>query len=315
MSNKKKRTGGMPPRKGSATIWLLVLGVIVVAGAGLWWTSQPPGNSNPNKVPAANNVSSVSPPVDIGVVNSNALNFNTNDTNITIMEVAHSVMVTHVLDFGDRVPSPGEAIQYIDRLSKPDDGVGRTFSILEAAGFTNKEAGGGSLSTVPSGSTHQDTTSTNAKPKLQMSLRISTEKPGLAAIVFRPTGKILWQARINPEQGPPRKEKQLTVMLEEEDGKQAVVDGSKNPTTILDAAIHESPLSMREFWPNGSERMFTFIYSACGCPIKAKVRRVGEKTMRVSDWPVLFPDDPDAMRVINSLMGWPDDGVKRLNNG
>jgi hypothetical protein len=38
--------------------------------------------------------------------------------------------------------------------------------------------------------------------------------------------------------------------------------------------------------------------------VKAKVRRIGDKTMRTSDWPVLFPDDPDAMRVINSLMGW-----------
>jgi hypothetical protein len=291
MSNKKKRTGGTPPRKGSGTIWLLVLGVIAVAGAGLWWTSQPPGNSNAQKSSAVNGVAAPTQGIDATAAISNALNFNTNDTNITTMEVAHSVMVTHVLDFGERVPSTGEAIQYVDRLSKPDDGVGRTFSILEAAGYTNSQG------------------------KLQVSLRISTEKPGLAAIVFRPTGKILWQARINREEGPPRKEKQLTVMLEEEDGKQAVVDGSKNPTTILDAAIHESPLTMREYWPNGSERTFTFIYSACGCPIKAKVRRVGEKTMRVSDWPVLFPDDPDAMRVINSLMGWPDDGVKRVNNG
>lgn len=290
MSNKHKRTGGTP-RKGSATIWLLVLGVIVVAGAGLWWTSQPPGRTSATQAPATSNTASSTAPVDVAAVYSNALNFNTNDTNITTMEAAHSVMVTHVLDFGERVPSTGEAIQYVDRLSKPDDGVGRTFSILEAAGYTNSEG------------------------KLQVSLRVSTEKPGLAAIVFRPTGKILWQARINPQPGPPPREKQLTVMLEEEDGKQAVVDGSKNPTSILDAAIHQSPLTMREYWPNGSERMFTFIYSACGCPIKAKVRRIGEKTMRVSDWPVLFPDDPDAMRVINSLMGWPDDGIKRVNNG
>lgn len=290
MSNKHKRAG-RTPRQGSGTIWLLVLGVIVVAGVGLWWTSQPPGNSNARRIAAVNSVAATTQAIAANTAISNALNFNTNDTNITIMEAAHSVMVTHILDFGDRVPTPGEAIQYVDRLSKPDDGVGRTFSILEAAGFTNDTG------------------------KLQVSFRVSTEKPGLAAIVFRPTGRVLWQARINPQKGPPPKVKQLTVMLEEEDGKQAVVDGSKNPTTILDAAIHQSPLTMREYWPDGAERTVTFIYSACGCPIKAKARRIGEKTMRVSDWPVLFPDDPDAMRVIKSLMGWPDDGVKRVNNG
>jgi hypothetical protein len=289
MSKKHKRTGGTLQRKASGGVWLLVLGVAVVAIAGLWWTSQPPQNSNGKRNSAQNSVASTTSPINAATLASNALNFNTNDTNITVMEVAHSVMVTHVLDFGDRVPSPGEAIQYVDRQSKADDGVGRTFSILEAAGFTNDTG------------------------KLQVSLRISTEKPGLAAIVFRPTGKILWQARINPREGPPPNEKQLTVMLEDEEGKQAVVDGSKNPTTILDAAIHQSPLSMREHWPNGSERTFTFIYSACGCPVKAKVRRIGDKTMRTSHWPVLFPDDPDAMRVINSLMGWPDDGVQRVS--
>src|SRR5436190_11246727 len=167
MSNKKKRTGGMPPRKGPGTIWLLVLGVIVVAGAGLWWSSQPPKSSNTNQT-SAEDVAPTTAPVDIAKVYSNALNFNTNDTNITIMEAAHSIMVTHILDFGDRVPSPGEAIQYIDRLSKPDDGVGRTFSILEAVAFTNKEAGGGSVSTT-STSTDQAATPTNAKPMLRMS--------------------------------------------------------------------------------------------------------------------------------------------------
>jgi hypothetical protein len=287
MSKRNKRAGGIPRAKASPKVWLLILGVTLVAAAGLWWTSQPPVTSKSSRSSAQNSVGSATRSRLATNFMTTALNFSTNDTNVTTMEVAHSVMVTHELDFGERVLSPAEALLYIERQSKADDGLGRTFSVLEASGFTNENK------------------------KLQLSLRVSTEKPGLAAIVFTHTGRVLWQARIVPREGPPPSEKQLTVMMDEEDGKQVVVDGSKNPTSILDAAIHQSALTMREHWPNGTERNFTFIYSACGCPVKAKVRRVGEKTMRTSDWPVLFPDDPDAMRVINALMGWPSDGIPR----
>jgi hypothetical protein len=256
-------------------MWLLILGVVAAAAAGLWWTSRPPGNTTAtrNGTSFATNAVALDPAKIFAAAER--------DTNVQNMEVASSVMVTDVLDFGDHVPTPAEALQHVERLYKPADGSGRTFSILEAFGFTNDTG------------------------KLQMSMRISSEEPGLAAIVFKPTGKVLWQTRVTPKQGPPPPEKQLTVMMDEEEGgKQLVVDGSKNPSFILDAAIHQSPMKMRDHWPNGAERTLTFIYSACGCPVKAKVRRVGDKTMRTSDWPVLFPDDPDAMRVINSLMGW-----------
>jgi hypothetical protein len=33
-------------------------------------------------------------------------------------------------------------------------------------------------------------------------------------------------------------------------------------------------------------------------------RRVGDRTVRVSDTPVIFPDDPAAVTVISQLMRW-----------
>jgi hypothetical protein len=38
--------------------------------------------------------------------------------------------------------------------------------------------------------------------------------------------------------------------------------------------------------------------------VKAMVRRVGDRTVRTKDLPVLFPDDPAAVLVISRLMGW-----------
>jgi hypothetical protein len=271
MSKRHKRVPGSPQGKASSGVWLLVFGVVAAAIAGLWWTSRPPST------PAAKGTGSTSNIVS--GVTSNVLASN-DDTNVPTMEVATSVMVTDVLEYGDRVLTPAEAVQLVERQHKPDDGSGRTFAMLEAVGFTNDTG------------------------KLQLSMRLSSEEPGLAALVFRPTGKVLWKSRIVPRQGPPPAEKQLTVMMDEEDGKQLLVDGSKSPTSILEAAIHQSPLLMKDHWPNGAERTVTFIYSACGCPVKVKVRRIGDKTVRTSDTPVLFPDDPDALRVINSLMSW-----------
>ena len=73
---------------------------------------------------------------------------------------------------------------------------------------------------------------------------------------------------------------------------------------VLDVPIHNSTSTVRDLWPDGQEREFTFIYSVCGCPVKARARRVGETTARTTELPVMFPDDPAAMKVINSLMGW-----------
>ena len=83
-----------------------------------------------------------------------------------------------------------------------------------------------------------------------------------------------------------------------------MIDGSKNPSSILDAGIRNSPSLVRDIWPEGAEREFTYIYSACGCPVKAKIRREGDRTVRTTELPVMFPDDPAVMRIITQLMRW-----------
>ena len=83
-----------------------------------------------------------------------------------------------------------------------------------------------------------------------------------------------------------------------------MVDGSANPASILDARIKEGGVPVRNFWPDAAEREVTFLYSACGCPVKAMIRRVGNKTVRAKELPVMFPDDPAALSVISRLMTW-----------
>ena len=87
-------------------------------------------------------------------------------------------------------------------------------------------------------------------------------------------------------------------------GTSMLLDGSKGVTHVLDVPLNNSPSLVRDLWPDGAEREFTFIYSVCGCPVKAKVRRTGETTARTSELPVMFPDDPAALDVISQLMGW-----------
>ena len=198
------------------------------------------------------------------------------------MEVAKAVMVTVELDFGSKVPSIAEGLKEIERRYAPDDGQGRTFAILDAYGEP-----------TPDG-------------KLHMSMHVSSEKPGTGALVFKRTGEILWQSRIVASSNAPAfSGKNLTILLDDGAGKTLMVDGSKNPATILDAGLRDSQALVRDLWPDGAERELTFIYSACGCPVKAMVRRVGDRTVRTKDLPVMFPDDPAAMRLISQLMGWP----------
>lgn len=58
------------------------------------------------------------------------------------------------------------------------------------------------------------------------------------------------------------------------------------------------------FWRDGEEREVTFVYSSCGCPVKVMAKRTGEKTVRTKELPVIYPDDPAALALINQLMGW-----------
>ena len=82
------------------------------------------------------------------------------------------------------------------------------------------------------------------------------------------------------------------------------IDGSNNPASILDANLKEAGVPLSLVWPDQTVREFTYFYSACGCPVKAMVRRVGDRTERTKELPVMFPDDPAALDVISRLMRW-----------
>jgi hypothetical protein len=204
-------------------------------------------------------------------------------TNQATMEVAQSVMVTVELDFGPHSPSIADALREIERHYQPDDGVGRTFAILEAYGEPTTDG------------------------KLHISMHISSEKPGLAALVFRRTGASLWKTRIVPSTHPPSSSfagKNLSIMIDDGHGQPHLLDGSKNPSSILDAVVRDSGVPLRDFWPDGEEREVSFFYSVCGCPVKVMVRRLGDKGVRTKDLPVIFPDDVAVAGTISRLMGW-----------
>jgi hypothetical protein len=194
------------------------------------------------------------------------------------MEVAKAVMVTVELELGTPIPSIAEALSQVERRYLPDDGRGRTFAILDAYGEP-----------TPDG-------------KLHMSMHVSAEKSGLAQLVHRPTGRILWTSRILP--APPAGPKNLGIYLDDGKGNSRVLDGSKNPASVFDAFLQGTSTRVGDVWPDGVERELTFIYSACGCPVKVKARRQGDRTVRSSDLPVMFPDDPEVNVVINRLMRW-----------
>lgn len=198
---------------------------------------------------------------------------------VVTMDVAKAVMVTVELDFGPKVPSIAEAITQVERRYQPDDGQGRTFAVLDAYGEPAADG------------------------KLHMSMHVSSEKPGGGQLIFKRTGEVLWRGKINPSSQPVQP-KNLTVLLDNGRGTTLTVDGSNNPNSIIDAKVKPGDLPVRDIWPDGQERELTFIYSACGCPVKVFARRVGDRTMRVSDRPVIFPDDPAAVTVIARLMQW-----------
>lgn len=205
------------------------------------------------------------------------------ESNLPTMEAAQAVMVTVELDFGGKLPSVTDALHEIERQYHPDDGQGRTFAILEAYG---QPAPGN---------------------KLHLSMHVSSEKAGLASLVFRRTGEVLWKNRIVPATHPPTSSfagKNLLIMVDDGQGKPYLLDGSKGATSILDATVRDLHVSARDFWPDGAEREVTLFYSACGCPVKAAARRVGDKTARIKDQPVIFPDDPAVVTAIYHLMGW-----------
>jgi hypothetical protein len=190
------------------------------------------------------------------------------------MEVAKAVMVTVELSFGPKMPSIAEALTQVERRYQPDDGQGRTFAVLDAYGEP-----------TPDG-------------KLHLSMHVSSEKPGGGQLVFRKTGEVLWRGKINSTSMPVQP-KNLTMMVGT-----YTVDGSTNPSSIIEARVKPGDQPVRDIWPDGQEREMTFIYSACGCPVHVQVKRAGDRTVRVNDTPVIFPDDPGAVDLITRFMRW-----------
>jgi hypothetical protein len=190
-------------------------------------------------------------------------------------------MVTVELDFGPRLPSIADALKEVERHYEPADGRGRTFAILDAYGGPTEDG-----------------------KKLHISMHVSTEKPGLASLIFKRTGEVLWKSKIVSTNANYFSGKNLLILFTDKDGKTFTVDGSSNPASILDANLKEAGVPINVLWPDGEEREFTYIYSACGCPVKVMVKRVGYTTQRASDTPVIFPDDPAAVDLIRQLMGW-----------
>ncbi|MBI4469905.1 MAG: hypothetical protein HY650_11360 [Acidobacteria bacterium] len=199
---------------------------------------------------------------------------------VITLEVAKAVMVTVEMDMKLAGAKIEDALKQVERKYEPDDGKGRTFAILDAYGETTPEG------------------------KLHLSMHLSSEKPGLGSLVFRPTGEILWQGKIIPGSTTPPETKKLTIILDDGKGHGVMLDGSNNPSSIMDTMVRDLKIPVRNYWPDGAERELTYIYSACGCPVKVMARRVGDKTVRTKDLPVIFPDDPAAANLIARLMRW-----------
>jgi hypothetical protein len=202
----------------------------------------------------------------------------TNDNSeLTTMDVAKAVMVTVEEDFGKNA-TIASALQQVERRYKPDDGSGRTFAILDAYGETMADG------------------------KIHMSMHVSSEEAGTAQLVHKKTGKVLWNAKINPVTVPPQP-KALRILVDGAPGGGFNVDVN-SANNIMNATASGKGVPVMTVWPDGIEMEVTFIYSMCGCPVKAKVKRVGDRTVRTSDTPVMFPDDPDALTTIAKFMKW-----------
>lgn len=276
ISNRKDgaRAGKPAPRKSgmwiAAIIGLLAVTLITACD------NKPPANKPQTPAAPPSNSPATTPTTPVTIPPSAP----GQDAQTLTMDVNHAVMVTEDLDFGGRVPSIAEALQQIERRYQPDDGQGRTFAILDAYGKP-----------TPDGKS------------LHISMHVSSEKPGIGEIVFKRTGKVLWRSRIQPTTLLPQP-KNLTIMIDNGSGKTFTVDGSTNPSSVLEANFKELGVPVKTIWPDGAEREVTFIYSACGCPVKAMVKRAGDRTMRTEETPVIFPDDPAAVDVIKRIMKW-----------
>jgi hypothetical protein len=266
-------------RRSNSVRWIAALAAVLVIGGIAAVLLANKSTTRPASMPAAAPATSNTPPAMPTQAPPAQPASNDPMPELMKLDVATAVMVTDELDFGPRPPSIAEALREIERRYQPDDGVGRTFAVLDAYGEP-----------TPDG-------------KLHISMHVSTEKPGGAQLIFRRTGRVLFRARINPTSQPPAT-KSLTVLIDNGGGKMWTVDGSTNPSSVLTATAKEVGKPIQDIWADGTEREVTFIYSACGCPVKVMVKRVGDRTVRTKDTPVIFPDDPAAVKVISQLMRW-----------
>ena len=257
--------------------WLLLVGILLLGGAAAAFLFKSKSTSTDSSSASKAGGTAALPVVPAASAT------NAPAPALPSMEMNQAVMVTQELDFGKPVPTIAEALQSIERRHQPDDGVGRTFAILDAYGEPTPEG------------------------KLHISMHVSTEKPGVGSILFRRTGEVLWSSRITALTNgtkPSVTGKSLTILVNDGTGRTFTVDGSSSPSSVLDATLKELGAPVTAIWPDGEEREVTFIYSACGCPVKVMARRQGDRTVRTKELPVIFPDDPDAVRVITSLMRW-----------
>ena len=232
-----------------------------------------PGGSPPPVAAPSPPAAVANPPAETAVAPS--------ASDVTSMPINTATMVTVEIDIGSPPLTVATALAAIERRYEPDDHTGRTFSILDAYGEPTRDG-----------------------KKLHISMHVSSEKTGLGSLVDRRNGQVLWSVAIVPSQDMKSAKQDLTILIDNGSGKQLVVDGSTNPRTIMEATIREGAVPMRQYWPDGEEREVSFIYSACGCPVKARVKRTGDTTVRIEDGHVMFPDDPAALQLIRRLMGW-----------
>jgi hypothetical protein len=279
--NKQKNTQSKSslPSSGNA-MWFIVGVVSVLAILGVIYLLNKPGNTTQ---PAPTATTQPTPTTPTANANTNPVAQPTPPTQtkdnaeLTTMDVAKAVMVTVEEDFGKNA-TIASALQQVERRYKADDGTGRTFAILDAYGET-----------MPDGKVH-------------MSMHVSSEKAGTAQLIHKKTGKILWNAKINPVTVPPQP-KALRILVDGAPGGSFNVDVN-SANNVMNATASGKGVPVMAVWPDGAEMEVTFIYSMCGCPVKAKVKRVGDRTMRTADTPVMFPDDPDALKTIAKFMKW-----------
>jgi len=276
-------------RRGSVLLISAALTVTVLVWAGFQIAQNPP---TPSAVKLSSGSSSALTPALAprrgGQDRSASMGAGSNSQStvsgpLSTLEVAQAVMVTVDLDFGAKIPRIATALLDIERRYQPDDGKGRTFAILDAYGEP-----------TPTG-------------KLHMSMHVSTEKPGIGSLIFKRTGETLWSSRIVPSKDPSKHQftgKNLSIFIDDGSGKLLTIDGSNNPSWIMDAVVKERGALLDTVWPTSAEHEITFIYSACGCPVKVMARREGDQVVRTRELPVIFPDDPAAVELIAKLMRW-----------